>query len=68
MVLTDHNVRLSCGFLNHIRGVEVTVHELRIWILGFHGLGSLFVAYEQRVGVVWVSLLQGVENVATDVA
>lgn len=66
--LTNHDVSLGRGFLNDIRGIVVAIDELRGRILGLHGFAALFVAYEERVRVLWVSLVQCVENVTADVA
>lgn len=68
LLLTDHDVGLGRGFLNDFRGIVVAVDELRGRVLGFHGLGALFVAHEQGVGVLGVGFVQGVENVTADIA
>jgi hypothetical protein len=64
----DHYVRLRGGGGDDVRGGEVAVDELGGGVLCGDRDAAVRVADEKRVGPVWVGVVEGVEDVAADVA
>lgn len=67
-VLTNHEIRLGRGLLDNSRVVVRPIYKLHVGILGLYGTGPLLTAREKGVLIIRVLFLQGVEDIAAEVA